>query len=225
MPSLFAPRSYGGRRSMGTVTAGRGRTSRATRKYVQQAIVRALEKKDHWVTAVSQSVSSTPTFVALSNVIQATTQASDELRTGDEITPVKLRLRMQLSANSTATNTVARVMVVLAKSEFTPGSTAPDADDLLYDVSSGPKAVISAWDGDASQNFKVLYDKAFKLDYQQNTHNHLINLSISKKNLKKLQFNAGTAEARYHLYLMYVSNQAVNTPSLNYQAYLRFLDG
>lgn len=162
----------------------------------------------------SVNVDTTGAIVHLSAIAQG-----DDVnnRQGNSILYKYLTFHNQLQMNPSATGTIVRVMVFV-DTESTAG-TAPTIAQLQETASS----TISPINADYTSRFTVLFDD-------------IIDLSINgqrvdnRKHYSSLNFHAkytGSAAANYdknQIFLFYVSNEAVNTPILNYYSRIAYYD-
>lgn len=161
----------------------------------------------------SGAVSSTGTMVHLTAIAQGDTSSG---RTGNSILARELMIRIALSQNATATQTFYRFMLVQDTQQI--GDTTPGVTDVLESASYlSPLATATAG------RFKVLWSKICT------TNNSTTTTMVYNKFFKiysHVRYN-GTAGADIQkggYYLLLLSDQAVNTPTIFYQFKLGYHD-
>lgn len=138
-------------------------------------------------------------------------------RDGNSILAKYTTHHLQMSMNPSATGTIIRIMLFI-DTESTAG-TPPTLAQLLQTASS----TISPINSDYTQRFTVLFDDVYDLSINGDR-------VINHKHYNPLNFHikyTGTAGANYdknQLFLFYVSNEATNTPILNYYSRTAFYD-
>lgn len=181
---------------------------------VKQLVNTEFDFKD---TTTGVSPTSGGSMTLLNGMTQGDTASSRE---GNSIRMKSLDLRFYLTNNSTAVNTNTRVMLVHDKQPN--GSTA-----LVTDVLA-TNNVVSPRNLDNRKRFKVIYDRTFSLSTAGPSN---LNSAFYKKDFNQhVAFynasNAGTIAdiSTGALFLLLLSDQAVNAPTINYYFRLRFID-
>lgn len=174
-----------------------------------------VEKKYLDTAVASNAINNTLTRILLNGMQQGTTAIT---RLGQSIKCASSFLRCYLTMNASATTTIFRIMLVKDKQ---PNGNTFNPGDLL----TAPGEIQSPILIGSSRRFKVIHDKMFRLDTNK--------LNQEYKMFKKLSFhveyntgNAGTiADIPTNAYfLCFMSDQAVNTPNVDYYHRLRFID-
>lgn len=169
--------------------------------------------------------------VAVSNVgtrayITAIAQgATDIARNGDSVKITGMLVNFSATINAAATTTFIRFVIVADNDSN--GTNLPDmyaggVDDFL----TSADAVNGLRELDNSKRFQVLMDRTIKLSQDAN---HLQKrYKVFKKFNKHVHYvgtTAGTNHAgRGSIWLLMLSNEAVNTPTVKYSIRSRFLD-
>lgn len=153
----------------------------------------------------STTSSSTGTMTLLNGMAQGDTSSQ---RTGNSILMRNVHLRLVFTQNPTAVSTIYRVMLILDTQQI--GDTNPSVTDVLESASplsplatgtSGRFKVLKSWffttDDDKSQTKIIQFYKDFRFHTR---YNGTANTDIQKNGL----------------YLLHLTDQATNTPTLNY---------
>jgi hypothetical protein len=172
----------------------------------------------HIDTTVASAVSTTPVITVLSALAQGDTNIT---RDGNSIKCTGFDFRYLYSVNASATASLARVVVFLDTRNI---GAAPTVTDVFA------SSTIALPNVDAQPNrFVLLYDRTHSLvlagDSRQEV-THPITLGALKGVHFTYNGNAGTvADLRGAALFVYVlSNEATNTPSLDFQCRLWFVD-
>lgn len=167
------------------------------------------ELKYHEESVTPTSVSGTGSITEASDMIEGT---SDNQRIGVVIHPTSLKIRCTMKLNAAATDTLVRMLVYRWVSE---GNTT------LSEVLE--TATVNSF---KSQNLRyqseILYDRVFRLS---TTEKPEIFLQKSIKLRKMICYPGGSNNAnRNGIYIAFVSDEAVNTPTITYTSRLFYRD-
>jgi hypothetical protein len=172
----------------------------------------------HVEGAVAAAVSTTPSITALSILVQGDTNLT---RDGNSIKCVGFDFRYFWSINASATSSLARIIIFM---DTRCVGAAPTATDVVA------SSTIALPNVDSQPNrFVVLYDATHSLVLAAESRQH-VSSAMTLAAVKGVHFtfagNAGTvADLRGACLFVYVlSNEATNTPSVDFQSRLWFVD-
>lgn len=164
------------------------------------------------------AVSDAGTLYPLSELAQGLTSTT---RVGDSIRIQGLEIRGNVEINAAASNTLIRVMVF--RDLDGPG-TYPTIGDVL-EQTGGSAGVISTARFNRRERFSILYDELFALSsgsnasatfhYSSGQNGHILYLGTTA---------AEASDGKGTIYVLTVSNEAANTPSLRSYSRLLFTD-
>lgn len=178
-----------------------------------------VERKTLDTSGTGVTVSDSGSVVWLSTV---TTGTAYNQRTGSVVKAVQLSMRGNIVFNSSASATQFRCIVFYNKG-LNQGAT-PAVTDILQNT-TGNAGPISPYNVDNVGDFKVLSDKVYLLD---DVNNRQKNFSMFARLGHHLRWDtSGDAIAdteQGHIFMLLVSDEATNTPTLSYTARLRFID-
>jgi len=172
-----------------------------------------VEKK--WINSAAITTSSiSPSVVDMTSI---STGATIDTRIGNSIriTNIKLKANVLLAD----TTNIIRFMLV----EWFPDTAADTLDygEVLTDVSSTERSMISPHIPTKPSKFKVHLDKTFYLD----TYHPRDHFEFNKKVDIKVAYGNAVNTGVHHLCLMHFSDSAaVSHPGFNYEALLQFVD-
>ncbi len=224
MPRKYAKKSYpkrNGHGRPGYVRCGKMVISDASKalalaKYLK-GIVNVEYKLIDTVTTLS-AMTVAPVIIPLTNSVQGDTNIT---RDGSSLKIVSVSLNYFLTISSSATATVARVMLVHDRQT---NQAIYNASFLIQDVTVGDN-VNSPRNMDHARRFSVLYDKVHTLSSSGARVNHV---RFFKPLLLKLRYDAndGTIAdlTQSSLSLVFMSNEASNTSTITAFTRLRFVD-
>lgn len=161
------------------------------------------------------SISNTGGLYSLSVMAQGDTQ---ETRQGQKILAKDLLLRGSLQVNASATST--RVRMIIGVDKMGNGAY-PTTTDILDSAS-----VYAPLDIDDSQGrFVILYDRLYNLETDGKD-------SVAFKIYKKLDFHIafkGTTATeadigKNYIWILFLTDEAVNTPTVSYIARMKYYD-
>ncbi len=146
---------------------------------------------------------------------------ADNHRIGNSIKVVSHNLEYIINQHASATSTTVRVMIVQDRQTNKAAFTAAN----LLETATTPSNLVSTINTDNRYRFKVFYDR---LHTMSDTGKTTVNGKHYRKHNIKIRYD-GTAEAitaitTNSLSLVFISNEATNTPTLILQSYLRFID-
>lgn len=173
-----------------------------------------VEKKYLDIT-FNNTISETENFQLLNGMQTGDTSSTRE---GQSIKCVVSFCRFYMTMNSSATTTQIRIMIFI---DTQPNATTATSAELLASTTN----ILSPLTIGYGSRFKILCDKIFRLDTNK--------LNLEYKMYKKLGFhtkynssNNGTIAdiTKNAFYIMMVSDQATNTPTVSFWHRLRFID-
>jgi hypothetical protein len=206
---------------------GKGGLTRGQRAEIKSLVERDVEEK-YLVTAGAGSITSTTAISSLADIPQG---IADTQRVGDTVTLHDLELKFNVA--KVATNTALENYVRVAVIQWHPTSAlvAPTASALfLLDPSLATISFRSFWTHDYKPNFTVLFDQVVKLagPGSATTGNsstcHFTDVMIPIPR-KIIQFAAATVDGSNKLYLVTISSEGANAPTLTSAAQLHYRDG
>lgn len=170
------------------------------------------EKKKH-DAGVSETPSTSGAVTSLASIAQGDTLVQ---RNGNSILAKYLGIRYTVNMNASATNTILRT--ILVKDLQQVSDTAPTLGDVLQDVT-----VNSFLDYKFPGRFSVLMDKTIQLSANgRNGHMEKINIPLNTH--IKYNGTASTDIQKNGLYLMFVSNESANVPTISGASRLHYYD-
>lgn len=207
----FKKKTYArSRRTYGKRNSTRAIASRALR--VARSVTKKIEY-DHKITAGSGAVSTTGTVFPLHLIPQGT---GDSERIGDKITVRNILGRVSFIMNSSATNTLFRFIIFQDKQQV--GDTSPGISDVLATSST-----LSSLNTNAAGRFKVIKNWFFQMDSVKGATK---TIQFYKKVNTNLRFN-GTLNSdiqKNGLYVLLLSDQGTNTPTVYYNFKIGYAD-
>lgn len=184
-------------------------------KYVKGIINSEVHLHDQNVVIATTSTDYTGSFNSLSLIQQGDTNAE---RVGMSILAKSLLIKYVCNMNASSVGTNLRLMVVMDKSD---SNTAPTTADLLSQVTS-TVAPISPLRKFALQRYRVLADKCVLLTGTNDFKHGSIYVPVNKH--LKYDGPENTKSTFNQLYLVVVSNEATNSPSLTATSRLSYYD-
>lgn len=141
---------------------------------------------------------------------------TDSSRSGNSIYVRGLLLRYTSTINASATNTFVRVMVVRDNQQV--GDNVPTVANVLDSLT-----VISPLNNETVGRFSVIYDKVHTLQVANNTAGYV--KQYFKMNSHVRYNGAGASDIQKNgLYVLTLSSEATNTPSVAWQTRLFYRD-
>lgn len=163
----------------------------------------------------SNTVSASGTLVSAGHAIAIGDGQSD--RTGTSIKPLRVTIRGNVTQHASATDTFVRLILIRGKQENASALAFSDIFD-----STGTNQ-FKIWD--KRFKTKILWDKKFQLC---NTGTAGYQFSLSEKLYGHIQYDAsdttGATIENGGVYLLLVSTEATNTPTVNYKLRLTYVD-
>ncbi len=177
---------------------------------------RFINTEFHYIdTTASTTATTTPTLVLLNGTTLGDTTTT---RTGQSIKMDRSDLRFQLSVNATSLVNYIRIIAVVDKQT---NATAMTAADLLVTPNT-----VSPYTFGSQQRFIPLYDETFALStYGPGAITKSIGLSTNQ-HVTFNTVNGGTVAdiVTNSVYLIFLSDQGANPPSILYYNRLWFVD-
>ncbi len=155
-------------------------------------------------------------IISLSSIAQGDSSITRE---GLQIKPRHLLFRLHVNTHASATATQVRIIIFTDKQQ---NATAPTVAELLETDS-----VMFFPEHDTRPRFKIHRDMLFMVDpttLQQRFKKGMIKFGKSAKIWYKGVAAAATSNGKNALYMYIVSNEATNTPTVQWQYRLRFID-
>lgn len=180
------------------------------RKQLKRLIPRP-EWKSIDVTQAATVITNTPTVTNISPIAVGTGESG---RIGDKVTLRSWIFRIGVTPNSTAGVNFLRVLLVRDKQG---NNAAPASTDILQSASN----YNSPLNNDNGQRFKILFDRTYTVDTDAN------GAQVDKmyRKFKTLaEFGATTIATTNSLYLLQVSDQVTNGPSVEWYSRVRYTD-
>ncbi len=174
--------------------------------------VLAIEKKAHTLT-VAGAIDDAGSIFQLTNIAQGDT---NQLRDGNQIKVLYVGGRIQWTQNDTARITFVRTMIVQDRQQI--ADAAPAVGTVLQSAS-----VNAYLNTNTLGRFKVLYDKVHTLS---DTGTEAVFLRVNLPMNSKVRYN-GTALTdiqKNGIFLLLISTQPINTPSVASSLRVRFTD-
>lgn len=165
-------------------------------------------------TSSSTTVSSTGTVIDLSAVANGD---SSNTRTGLSIFARYMKLNLHLIVNASATATAVKCMVIVDSQNAS--DTAPAVTDVLTSAS-----VLSNLNNGQAPRFKVLFSKVYTLDLLGSGSQQFDSIERKFRIHVKYNGSATTDIETNGFYLLMVSNEATNTPTVYYNCRFGFHD-
>jgi len=182
--------------------------------YRVKALVNAEYKKID-VNHTAAVPSTTWTTVLLNGIAQGD---DNDMRNGRSVKCTSINVNGFLLKHNSAAQTIIRIALVwMPETELVNPTTSK-----IFAVDN---SYVSKYNINYAGYSKVIYDQTFMLDGANRT---IAKLSISRKLSHHMRFigtdaTVGSIE-RGALFLLYMSNEATNTPTFNYQSRFRYVD-
>lgn len=180
-------------------------------------IKKGIERKLIQTVETNSNIGSTPTRTLISGVTRGDSAVE---RDGSQITMVNIRFKALLKKHASATNTNVRLMLV--QDSQTNGANFATAD-LLSDTSADD-CLVSTRNLDNMKRFRVLMDRLYHLN--DTSPSAYITYYKDLKIKCRYSGNAGTiADINDNsIFLVEMSDEATNTPTITYHCNIRFVD-
>lgn len=204
----------GGRRR-----AKRGGKKLATVNTVKRLISKRQEHKYQLGTLDATAMPATGTVSKLETIAQGST---DSDRVGDEMHITRISIRGSVIVNNTAVYNRARFICFQWKPDDT--SLSPTVSMILNNTANTTQLVEGITNHDRSQQFNVLFDRTFTVNYNGRAIQEFRKVISPKLYKKDLKFTSGANTGSNQLYVLYVGDQVTNTPLLNLQMQVQYTD-
>lgn len=181
-------------------------------KQVKKMIPRP-ERKNADVVRAATTIITTPTITNLSAVTGIS--AAEGGAVGDQYIARSIFIRFGITPNATAGINYYRVMIVL---DHQSNAAAPAATEILQTSTN----YLSPLNDSYSMRFKVIFDKTFTVDTDANGAQ--VDKVYRKLRYKAELFGSGFLHNTNGLYLLEISNEATNGPSVQWYSRLKYID-
>lgn len=170
-------------------------------------------EKHHHTLNSSVTPSTSGSVISLHEIAQGDT---DSTRTGNSILAKSLAFRFLINMNPSATQTYVRILLIQDKQQI--ADTGPSITDVLHSASVQSLLLIQH-----IGRFQVLHDQVVDLDNSLRTTKMT---KLYKKLHTHIRYNGSAASdiQKNGYYLMVLSNEATNTPTVFYNTRLSFYD-
>lgn len=169
---------------------------------------------------VSTNISTTGGAIVISEIAQGVTS---QTRIGDSVKIQHIEVRGRVNVNPVAANSLVRVLVF----RDLDGSGVPPATSDVLELTGAVSAPLSPYKYRNLQRFSVLYDEIFELQgtVQGTAGIPFIYSSAHSGHILYLGTTAASAsDGKGTLYVLAVSDEATNTPSLAFYSRITFTD-
>lgn len=171
------------------------------------------EKKYCDTSVVTVTPNTTGQLVFLNPIATGTDQVT---RNGMSVKATSLFVQGSVVKNASATSSIVRLLLVM---DHDNQGTAPNVTDILD--SANVNSQLNQYNG---KRFQILRDKKLVLDTDEVTKIFKYYMKLGM-HLKYGGTTSGSGSARDNaLYMLLISNEPTNTPSLTYSSRLRFID-
>lgn len=178
-------------------------------------VIRQEEKKNVDVAYGPTAQSTTEAVTHLTPIAQGTTHNQ---RVGLKVTANYLQMRFTCRGNATAIQQSMRIVIV---ADMQNEGAAPAWTDIFQSASYlSPRQLISQ----PANRWKVLMDKTVSMDTNGATGVVNFNKFIKLKHIIKYSGTNSTDESDGNIWILSISDQATNTPTLQYYSRFRFTD-
>lgn len=155
------------------------------------------------------------TFSLTTSIAQGTTALT---RIGDKISLQRYSFKGNLKLNASATSTSVRMLVLKV---YEPGYSPVVSDLFFYNGTAGYEITSPINYPESKGRYAIMRDKTFTLTTEKNELN--FKGSIKFRNCQSCYDRSGNAQTK-HIHVVFISDQAVNTPTLDFSSYLSFQD-
>lgn len=185
---------------------------------VNKAIRRIGESHHYDITATRTPTSAAATVDKLSAIPQGDT---DITRSADRCDPRHLRISFSLDGDTSFANDTEYVRLLVVKCKRDDATDAPTVAKVLETSS-----VWSMYNWDDRKDFVVLYDKLIKLAKSalREDFSRKGMISIKANKLGKLQYDNTATTGQNQLYLIALTTETTNGPTLRYYSRIIFKD-
>lgn len=173
-----------------------------------------VEYKTHDVTASAQNITNSGTILYLTGIDVGDT---DETRDGNTIKITRFQGRAKVTQHASATTTTVRIIVFRDRST---SGVVPTIAQVLKSASP-----LSPLNLDYRKRFQILNDKMFTFD---SAKQKIRPMKWFKKMQNQVVYSGSgtstTTSMSNGLYLLYISDEGTNYPTISYDFRMRFLD-
>lgn len=176
------------------------------------------EFKLHNFQQTANTINTSGTIDTISLIAQGDT---DTTRDGNSIKITRMHIRGFIKQDAVATQTMIRMMVVLDRQ--TNGAQF-SMSDLIADTTAGD-AIVSPLVINNKFRFRVLVDRVYHMSSESST---IIKFNIFRKMGMKMRYSANAAAITScpskSIAVVFISDEATNSPTVTYFSRLRYLD-
>lgn len=184
-------------------------------KYLKSIVNVEFKKHD------SQATNTPSTSGVISSLAAIAQGDTDQTRSGNSILAKSLYLQYTIKQHASASETFCRLVVFMDKQQIS--DTAPSIGDILDSTFSSQYWLAPLNNEFGVGRFKVLADRRFAFS-GNGKEAHIGKLYLKLKN--HIRYNGSTVSdiQKNGIYLLWVSSEATNTPSVEHVARLTFTD-
>lgn len=191
------------------------RTRAIATKAAKRVVNRAIESK-HSDANAGYTPSTTASLVHLS--AWALGDGDYNQRHGDKVRVMSMEGSVDVTYNATAGNNGVRVIVFRWRDD---NLVTPVAGDILA-FTANP--LTSGYNWDTAKSRQILFDKTIVVDAGNGRKRSTFRVPKSKIERDLTFYAASGTQGSGHIYMMYVSDSAVNLPSLSYGSRITYKD-
>lgn len=196
------------------------KVSKNVKRYVNSHISRAIStRQEHKYLSVSNSSVSMPAASYVTSISDISTGTTDSQRVGDAVRLGTLRINFSILKNSSASSTLARVVIFQWADSDQPG--APTGSDIFTNYGTYPAVTTLRHDPLRSKTLRVMADKVYVLD---DTDPLVYQSLVLKPASKKLQYDSGGPSGTNKIFMCLLSDQITYGPAMTYMTKLNFTD-
>lgn len=167
-----------------------------------------------WLLANSTTVNTTG---SVTNVFGLSQGSAWNNRTGDSVKINSITAKFRLTSHASSTNTTVRIILLRGKFER---ATSPTIATTLETSS-----VIAPKNHDQRFATKFLYDKTFNLPYGTHLMVQTPKIRLNKIKDPHVEFTTGGSTVENGgIYMLLLSTEATNTPTVQYEIDTRYID-
>ncbi len=142
-------------------------------------------------------------------------------RTGNSVKAIKHLMSFRVRVNNSASATTVRLIVVRGRETET---SVPTTADVL-ETGSANLALISPYEHTRPDRFTILFDRTFAVVVGGENATTVIETQLKVSHLLYQNGTGGIANAAEgQIFLLYISDEATNTPSLDWYSRVVFVD-
>lgn len=179
------------------------------------------------MSGLAATINTNPNITTLSNMARGTGESQ---RIGSSVLAKSLQMRLVLRQHASATKTTMRVMVIKVKDDLE--GSAPTGTAILENVAAGYN-LISPLNKDNSSKWWVLMDKVYHLNVGSGTEIDIkkyftFGMTKDKQGNNTVghhvTFDTSDAIAKGHVFIMFISNETTNVPTVDWFTRLNYID-